>query len=692
MNWAVTGIVYAVVYAAAVVALAERDQARLVVGNIGLLLPPLAPLAMLLVHRRRWSGRQAVFFAAIAGWAVLWFIGQVGWTIDQLFRGMPLPWFTWHVILQLCGSALPLIALVAAPHRGARRDTAITAAVDITVLTFLAGFLYWSLIIAPGMDQRHELTAVGALATIGPLVRLAATAGLVIAMFSAGKTGWGRVYQRLALGMIAAFVVLIGLSISTVNGTYRTGSLGDIGWMLPFWFAAWAIATAPASEPDLTGTLSIVPVGASPPLVLFAAILAVPLVGYGARFVMPLDPPIENLRATATAFTLVGSVALVMVRLVVERRALERANGRVRLLATAFENTAELIVVTSQQYIEFANQAFCDATGYTRDELRSLAVIDLVAEESRGTLSALRERLQERQVARSTSVIRRKDGTKFEAGWSAVTIDDGNGLHVVTVMRDLTEELRLREHLVRSERLSAVGELVSGVAHEVNNPLQSVLGTIELVLGEEHTATVRQDLELARHEAGRAARIIRNLLAFVRRSPVERLLADLNEVVHATVTVRAYELAQANIEVHEEYGANLPVVLTNRDDIQQVVLNLVMNAQHAMVCARGGGVLTVRTYVSGDQALLEVHDDGPGVPPGLQGRIFEPFFTTKVAGTGTGLGLSLSLGIAHAHGGELELVPTERGACFRLTLPGAGFPGPAPAHSTWRAPEPVVRP
>jgi two-component system sensor histidine kinase HupT/HoxJ len=96
--------------------------------------------------------------------------------------------------------------------------------------------------------------------------------------------------------------------------------------------------------------------------------------------------------------------------------------------------------------------------------------------------------------------------------------------------------------------------------------------------------------------------------------------------------------------------------------------------------------------VSGDQASLDVHDDGPGVPPALQGRIFEPFFTTKVAGTGTGLGLSLSLGIAHAHGGVLELVPTERGACFRLTLPGAGFPGPAPAHSTWRAPEPVVRP
>ena len=120
MNWAVAGLVYAGAYAALVAALADRESARLVVGNIGLLLPPLAPLVVLVRRRGAWRGRQAVFWAAIGAWAALWFIGQIGWASDELFRSTPLPWFKWHIILQLCGSALPLIALVAWPHRDAR--------------------------------------------------------------------------------------------------------------------------------------------------------------------------------------------------------------------------------------------------------------------------------------------------------------------------------------------------------------------------------------------------------------------------------------------------------------------------------------------------------------------------------------------------------------------------------------------
>ena len=150
MNWAVAGLVYAVVYAGLVSALSEREWARLVVGNIGLLLPPLALLAALLRRRSAWRGRQAVFFAALGAWAALWFVGQIGWAYDELFAATPLPWFKWHIILQLCGSALPLIALVAWPHRDNVTETSITVALDIIVLVFLTGFLYWSLIIAPG--------------------------------------------------------------------------------------------------------------------------------------------------------------------------------------------------------------------------------------------------------------------------------------------------------------------------------------------------------------------------------------------------------------------------------------------------------------------------------------------------------------------------------------------------------------
>jgi two-component system, NtrC family, sensor kinase len=445
---------------------------------------------------------------------------------------------------------------------------------------------------------------------------------------------------------------------------------------MPFWWAAWAITTAPASDRDVVERMSTVPVGHSSPAVLFAAVLAVPLVGYGVRFVEPLDRPVEDLRAIATAFTLVCGVVLIMIRLVVEQRAVERANVLVRLLATACENAAELIIITAHNRIEYANQAFCDATGYSCDELLQLAPIDLVGDQSRPQVPALREQLLARRVIRATSVMKRKNGSTFEAAWSAVTIDDAHGVHVVTLIRDLTEELLLRERLIRRERLSAVGELVSGVAHELNNPLQSVLGTIEVLCSEDHPPAIREDLERASQEIARAARIIRQLLTFVRKSPAARMLGDLNEIVHATIAVRAYELAQANIQVREQYATNLPVVLVNRDEIQQVILNLVMNAQRAMAEANGGGVLMVRTHVSGDQVSVEFEDDGPGIPPDLRGRLFEPFVTTKTLGSGTGLGLSLAFGIVSAHDGKLELVPGNGGACFRLTLPGAGFPGP----------------
>ena len=136
----------------------------------------------------------------------------------------------------------------------------------------------------------------------------------------------------------------------------------------------------------------------------------------------------------------------------------------------------------------------------------------------------------------------------------------------------------------------------------------------------------------------------------------------------------------AGIQIREEYAPMLPLVLANREEIQQVILNLVMNAQQAMSNPGGSRVLSVRTFMTGADAVLEVRDTGPGIPTELAGKVFEPFFTTKSAGAGPGLGLSLSLGIANAHQGQLELVDGGSGCCFRLTLPGSGFPGPASVH------------
>jgi two-component system NtrC family sensor kinase len=270
----------------------------------------------------------------------------------------------------------------------------------------------------------------------------------------------------------------------------------------------------------------------------------------------------------------------------------------------------------------------------------------------------------------------------FQAACVVAPIGGAGGRvsHFVAVIRDTTEEIRLREQLVRSERLSALGEFVSGVAHEINNPLQSIIGSLELVLGQDPDPAIRADLDRARFEAGRAGRIVRNLLRFVRQAPNERLLLDLNEVVKATMSVRAYELDIAGIVIREDYAALLPLVLANREEIQQVILNLIINAEQAMSNPGATRVLSVRTCMIGVDAAVEVRDTGPGIPSELAGKVFEPFFTTKSAGAGPGLGLSLSLGIATAHHGQLELVPAPVGCCFRLRLPGAGFAGPAAVH------------
>jgi len=678
MMWAITGVVYAAAYAVLVFALRDHSGARLIVGNVALLLPPIAPLIAILRRRRDWHGRQAVFWGAIAAWPALWLIGQIGWSVDEVLLSTNQPWFKWHIILQLSGSALPFIALVAWPHRGVRSASAMTAAIDIAVLGFLAGFLYWSLIIAPGMNPAYAPVGLRALAIVGPLVRLVAVIALAWAAVAADSRAWSAVYQRMALGMILAFLILIVLSMLTLRGQYQTGSVSDVGWMLPFFFTAWAAATAPAS-PDESRSMTMWEPSRRSPALLFAAVLMVPVIGFGLAYMVPIGGPIDRLREIAASLTLVAAVALVMVRLRVEQFELDRANNRVRLLATACEQAGELILVASGNRIEYANDAFCRAVGYTRQELEQIEPVQMVAEESRSDLPALREAIRQRQVVRAITKMLRKDGTTFTAAWTAAPIldDSGRVSTIVGVIRDVTDDLRLRDQLVRSERMSAIAQLISGVAHELNNPLQSIIGSLELLLNEPTDPDIRDDLERARREAGRAVRIVRNLLAFVRRAPDERLLMDVNEIARSVVTVRAYELDVDGIAVREQYAVDLPLVLVSREEIQQVVANLIINAQQALA-GRGGGALTIRTFAAGADVCVEVSDDGPGVSPEVSGRIFEPFVSTK--SPSGGLGLSLSFGIASAHGGSLDLIPSDVGACFRLTLPGAGYPGRARAE------------
>ena len=238
-------------------------------------------------------------------------------------------------------------------------------------------------------------------------------------------------------------------------------------------------------------------------------------------------------------------------------------------------------------------------------------------------------------------------------------------------MRQLEELKRTQAQLVHAEKLSAVGELASGVAHEINNPLTTILGQAHLLLDHaDVTPHVRERVKIVADEASRAARIVQNLLLFARHYPPERRPCSLADQVRRVIELIGYQLVHDQIRIETDIVSS-PPVWADENQIQQVVLNLVQNAHQAMVKQDGERLLTVRVRATGATVSLEVLDTGPGIELEALSRLFDPFFTTKPPGEGSGLGLSVSYGIVTEHKGRLrgENRTDRRGAIFTVELP-----------------------
>jgi two-component system NtrC family sensor kinase len=265
---------------------------------------------------------------------------------------------------------------------------------------------------------------------------------------------------------------------------------------------------------------------------------------------------------------------------------------------------------------------------------------------------------------------------------------------VEALVRDVTERKTLQDQsrdlyhqLSQAEKLASLGQTMSGVAHELNNPLATILACAERLAGRRLDEGTRRDLDAIHHAADRAARIVRNLQTFVRKRHTTRITVDLNQIVRDTIGIRAYEQRAAHVTIVEALATGLPPVFADPHQIQQILLNLVVNAEQAMLDAHGRGTLVLRSWQDPDKdaVVLEVSDDGPGVPAAVQSKIFDPFFTTKAVGKGTGLGLTVAYAIAQEHGGRLRLESSgARGASFFLELPVSGgqirVPDLAPAE------------
>ncbi len=275
--------------------------------------------------------------------------------------------------------------------------------------------------------------------------------------------------------------------------------------------------------------------------------------------------------------------------------------------------------------------------------------------------------------------LKRADGTPFWASVSARLIEYQGEEVIVASTLDLTERrtaeaemARQREALYQSEKLNALGGLLAGVAHELNNPLSVVVGQASLLSETVRDPAVEQRAEQIQKAAERCSRIVKTFLAMARQTTPERSEVSLNDVVDTALEITAYTLQSADIEVSRSVAADLPPVWGDADQLNQVVMNLIINAEQAMAEQVGQRRLELTTEADEDSGLvrLTVRDNGPGIPPELKSRIFDPFFTTKEVGSGTGVGLTVSHGIVQAHHGAIEIVsePNE-GAAFVITLP-----------------------
>lgn len=391
-----------------------------------------------------------------------------------------------------------------------------------------------------------------------------------------------------------------------------------------------------------------------------------------------------------------------------KRLVLENRDCKVRLAEQALEESEDrfrrLVEEMSDGYIViqdfvavFANARSAQMLGYTPEEMIGKTIGELATPEIVDELSKIRVgSLHSEAVPQHfETILKRKDGEEFPVEFGVNLIEYAGDHAVSVVMRDITArkqaELALRkyqeqleaaveqrtaelrtknEQLLQSEKLAAIGELVAGVAHELNNPLAAVSLYSELLLEEIDSGDIRERMGIIYSQTERAINIVNKLLSFARKHEPNKSYISVNDSVTGAVELRSYELNLDNIKVVQDLDPDLPMIPADSNQLQQVFLNLIYNAEQAMKETHGRGKLVVQTRKAGDMIQVSFTDDGPGIPADKLKRVFEPFFTTKGVGKGTGLGLSICHGIIHEHGGKIDVESAEgKGTTFTVEIP-----------------------
>jgi PAS domain S-box-containing protein len=335
-----------------------------------------------------------------------------------------------------------------------------------------------------------------------------------------------------------------------------------------------------------------------------------------------------------------------------------------------------ILVLDASGCIAYVNHRAAEI-GYSVEALQGLPLARLIHTSHRPIFQeALRAVLESGAVQRLELPFLRREGnvTRFVVHLSSMREKSGDPDSAVVVMTDITEASLLQAKLAHAEKMAALGQLVSGVAHEVNNPLSGIVGFTDLLLeNPELPDFARENLGIILQEAERTRLIVQNMLRFAREMPPQRELVQINTVLRQTLKLRSYGLANRNVEILERLAENLPVVVADPHQVEQVFLNILNNAFDAIEQCGRSGRIEVETLASAEHVEIYFRDNGPGISNA--DRIFEPFFTTKPVGKGTGLGLSICYGIIQAHDGEIlcRNNANGEGCTFLIRLPAAAI-------------------
>jgi PAS domain S-box-containing protein len=362
----------------------------------------------------------------------------------------------------------------------------------------------------------------------------------------------------------------------------------------------------------------------------------------------------------------------------------KRAEKALQLFRTLVDQSNDAIEVVDPETMRFldANEKACSALGYSREELLSLGVFDIDPAFSESSVVKVMEELRKSGFMVLESVNRRKDGSTFpvEVNLKWVQIERN---YVVAIARDLTERKRAEEVLRESQaelahmaRIATMGELTASIAHEINQPLTAVATNASaalhwLVAKPPNLDEARQAMAWAKQEANRASRVIKRIRSLVKKATPQLRPLNVNEVIREILALSRTQLIKGGVAVRTELVDDIHTVLGDRVQMQQVMLNLIMNAIEAMITIKDRPrTLVIKSRNDPEGVLVEVQDSGNGLDPEQASRIFESFFTTK--SEGIGMGLSISRSIVEAHGGRLSAAPgSSHGAVFHLILPKA---------------------